>query len=276
MKKQLSVRILTTLAIVVASLLILGTVIPSKATSMETILSPDENEAVVRYESIQVLNIKYPNGGDIRDKLVGQNVVLEFSVDSSNHAMQTLMEDMNAYLVRERESPVTISDLIIDYRGELKGLNDFAALSHKVTARMKITGHILGELQNGETGKLIDLNWRTFTIGQPVFVQTAEYGMVDINRPSGFLAATMPTLLNTLASEGTVSLLNKPALDFSKLGIPMEDWRWDYDRDEHVTVVVTAGEIGRLLQGEKLNMPFEHDGVSYGLELNIPPPSGTI
>jgi hypothetical protein len=93
-KKQLSVRILTTLAIVVASLLILGTVIPSKATSMETILSPDENEAVVRYESIQVLNIKYPNGGDIRDKLVGQNVVLEFSVDSSNHAMQTLMEDM--------------------------------------------------------------------------------------------------------------------------------------------------------------------------------------
>lgn len=275
MQRRQSVKV-SALAAVIASLLILSTSIPVKSTSMDTILSPNENEAVVRYESVQVLNIKYPNGGDIGTKLAGQNIQIEFNVDSSDPSMQTLMKDMNAYLLRERESTATVSDLVIDYRGQLKGLKEFAALSHKLTVKMKITGYVMGELQNERTGKLIDLNWRTFIISQAVFVKTEEYGVIDINRPSGFIAATMPTLLKALATEGTLELLNKPALDFSKLAIPMDQWRWDYDSDERVTVVVTAGTIGRILQGEEQNVTFEHQGVLYGLELSIPPPSGTI
>lgn len=265
-----------TLAAAIASLLVLSTATPVKSASIDTTLSPDANEAVVRYESVQVLNIRYPNGGDIGAKLAGQNIQIEFSVDSNDPEIQTLMKDINTYLLRERESTATISDLVIDYRGELKGFNEFAALSHKVTVKMKITGYVMGELPNEKAGKLIDLNWRTFIISQPVFVETKEYGVMDINRPSGFIAATIPTLLKALATEGMLELLNKPALDFSKLAIPMDQWRWDYDSDERVTVVVTAGTIGRILQGEKQNVAFEHQGVRYGLELSIPPPSGTI
>lgn len=264
------------IVVLIASVLILSIPIHTKATSMQTVLSPNQNEAVVTYESIQTLNIKYPNGGDIGSKLVGQNVVIEFSVDSSDPSMQMLMKDMNTYLLRERESPAYVTDVVIDYRGELKGFDEFAALSHKVNVKMRIAGHIMGELSNGQTATLIDLNWRTFVISQPVFVQTDEYGVMDINRPSGFIAATMPTLLNALANESTLSLLNKPALDLSKLAIPLDQWRWDYDRDEQVTVIVTSGTIGRILEGEKKNVVFERQGVPYGLELNIPPPSGTI
>lgn len=225
---------------------------------------------------LQVLNIKYPHNSDIATKLAGQTILVELSVDSSEQGIKRLMEDVNAYLLRERDSPVSISDMIIDYRGELRGLNDFAALSQKVTVKMTINGYVMGEIyDDGQSAKLIDLNWRTFIISQPLFVKT-QYGMMDINRPSGFIAATIPTLLHTLANDGTVGLLNRPALDFSNLSIPMEQWRWDYDRDEHVTVIITAGSIGRPLQGEKHNVVFDHEGTPYGLELNIPPPSGTI
>jgi hypothetical protein len=239
---------------------------------MDTILSPDKDQAVVRYESVQVLNIKYPNGGDIGSKLVGQNLVIELTKDSKDPAIQMLIRDMNAYLLSERESPVIISDLMIGYRGELKGLNDFAALSQKLAIRMTINGLVMGELSDGQTGKLVDLNWRTFVISRPVFVQTEEYGALDINRPLGFIAATMPTLLNALAAEGTLSLLNNPSLDFSKLGVPMEQWRWDYDSNERITVIVTAGSV----YPDRHDVSFQHQGVPYELELRIPAPSGTI
>jgi hypothetical protein len=179
---------------------------------------------------------------------------------------------MNSYLLSERESPVTISDLVIDYRGELKGLNDFAAVSQKLAIRMTLNGLVMGELTDGQTGKLVDLNWRTFVISRPVFIQTQEYGVLDINRPVGFIAATMPSLLNALVVEGTLSLLNNPSLDFSNLGIPMEQWRWDYDSNERITVIVTAGSV----RPERHDVSFQHQGVPYELELSIPAPSATI
>lgn len=272
-----SARVLPALVAVLASLLILSTTaVPAKATSMETVLSPNENEAVVRYESVQVLNIKYPNGGEIGSKLAGKNIEIKFSVDSSDPAIQMLMKDMNAYLLRERGSTVTVKGLLIDYRGELKGFNELAALSHKVTVRMTIAGYVVGEVQDKEKGKMIDLNWRTFIMGQPVLVETEKYGLIDINRPSGFIMATIPSLMEALGYDRTLSLLNKPALDFSKFAIPMDDWRWDIDSNAQITVITTKGEIGRLLQSEKYDVPFEYKGMPHQISLTIPPPSGTI
>jgi len=265
------------LVMVLASLLIINmTTIPAKATSLETTLSPDENRAIVRYESVQVLNIKYPDGGDIGSKLAGKNIEITLTVDSRDPAIQMLMKDMNAYLHRERNSPVTVSDLLIDYRGELRGLNEFAALSHKVSVRMTIDGYVLGPAPNEENAKMLDLNWRTFIMSQPVLVETEEYGLLDINRPSGFIVATMPSLIETLSSEGTLSLLSRPALDFSRFAIPIDDWRWDVDGNEQITVITTKGEIGRPLDSERYDVPFEHKGVPHQLSLTIPPPSGTI
>lgn len=262
---------------VLASLLILNiTTIPAKATSLETVLSPDENRAVVRYESVQVLNIKYPDGGDIGSKLAGRNIEIAFSVDSRDPAIQSLMKDMNAYLSRERNSPVTVSDLLVDYRGKLTGLNEFTALSHKVSVRMTIDGYVLGPAPNEENAKMLDLNWRTFIMSQPVLVETKEYGLLDINRPLGFIIATIPSLMETLSYEGTLSLLNRPALDFSRFAIPIDDWRWDVDGNEQITVITTKGEIGRPLDSERYDVPFEHKGMPHQLSLTIPPPSGTI
>lgn len=275
--QQGSAKVLPSLVAVLAVLLILSTTtIPTKATSMETILSPNENEAVVRYESIQVLNIKYPDGGDIGSKLAGKNIEIEFSVDSRDSAIQMLMKDMDAYLLRERNSTVNVTSLHIDYKGELTGFNEFAALSHKVTVKMTIAGYLVGELQDEERVKMLDLNWRTFVMSQPVLVETEKYGIIDINRPSGFIMAIIPSLMEELSYEGTMSLLNKPALDFSKFAIPMDDWRWDVDYNAQITVITTQGEIGRPLEPEKYEVPFEHKGTPHQLSLTIPPPSGTI
>ncbi len=267
---------LPVLAIALASLLIL-TIVPSNATSLDTILSPELNEADVRYESLQILNIKYPSGSNIGSQLEGQNLVIEFTVDSSDPGIQMLMKDMNAYLLRERGSTVTVSDLVIHYKGVLVGLKDSAALTHKVGVEMTIAGYVIGDMSNGELGKLVDLNWRTFIMDQRVEVQTENWGPIDINRPSGFIYATIPLLMEALSYDGTLSLLNKPALDFSQFAIPVEEWKWQVDSNEQITVVTTQGGLGVDPKPTRYNVPFnDEQGKPHELSLTIPPPSGTI
>ncbi|MGH9923553.1 MAG: hypothetical protein ACRD38_12460, partial [Nitrososphaerales archaeon] len=165
MQKRSAVT-LPILVTVLASLLVVSTVVPSKATSLDAVLSPKLNQADVRYESLQVLNIKYPSGSNIGSQLEGQNLVIELTVDSSDPGIQMLMKDMNAYLLRERGSTVTVSDLVIHYKGVLAGLKDSAALTHRVGVEMTIAGYVIGDVSNGELGKLVDLNWRTFIMDQ--------------------------------------------------------------------------------------------------------------
>jgi hypothetical protein len=271
-----SAATLPTVVTVLASLLVVSAV-PSNATSLDTVLSPELNEADVRYESLQVLNIKYPSGSNIGSKLVGQNLVIEFTVDSSDPGIQMLMKDMNAYLLRERGSTVTVSDLVIHYKGALAGLKDLAALTHKVGVEMTITGYVIGDVGNSELGKLVDLNWRTFIMDQRVEVQTENWGPIDINRPSGFIYATIPSLMEALSYEGTLSLLNKPALDFSQFAIPVEEWKWQVDSNEQITVVTTQGGLGVDPKPTRYNVPFnDEQGNPIELSLTIPPPSGTI
>jgi hypothetical protein len=272
-----SALVLPATVVVLASLLILNTAVPSKAASMNTILSPNANEAVVKYESLQVLNIKYPSGSNIGSKLIGQNVVIEFTVDSSDPGIQMLMKDMNAYLLRERGSTVTVSDLVIHYKGVLAGLKDSAALTHKVGVEMTIAGYVIGPVKEGEDGKLVDLNWRTFIMDQRVEVQTEKWGMIEINRPSGFILATIPSLMESLSYDRTLELLNKPALDFSQFAIPVDEWKWQVDSNEQITVVTTQGGLGVDPKPARYNVSFNDDqGKPHELSLTIPPPSGTI
>jgi hypothetical protein len=265
------------LVTVLASLLILSTLVPSRATSIDTTLSPEENKSIVRYESSQLLNIKYPSGSEIGSQLDGQNIVIGFTVDSSDPGIQMLMKDMNAYLLRERDSPATVSDLVINYKGELVGMKDLAALTHQVSVKMALAGYVIGPYNDGERdGKLVDLNWRTFIMDQRVEVQTENYGLIDINRPSGLIYATVPSLMESLSYDRTLELLNKPALDFSKFAIPVEDWRWQIDGNEQITVITTQGGIGIDPNPTIYDVPFEHEGKSHQMTLKIPPPSGTI
>ena len=276
MQKRSAV-VLPATVVVLASLLILNTAVPSKATSMDTVLSPNANEAVVKYESLQVLNIKYPSGSNIGSKLAGQNVVIEFTVDSSDPGIQMLMKDMNAYLLRERGSTVTVSDLVIHYKGVLAGLKDSAALTHKVGVEMTITGYVIGPVKDGEDGKLVDLNWRTFIMDQRVVVQTEKWVMIEINRPSGFILAAIPSLMESLSHDRTLELLNKPALDFSQFAIPVDEWKWQVDSNEQITVVTTQGGLGVDPKPTRYDVPFDDDrGRPHELSLTIPPPSGTI
>ncbi len=275
MQKKSAVR-LPIIVTVLASLLVITTAVPSSATSLDTVLSPILNEADVRYESLQVLNIKYPSGSNIGSKLEGQNLVIEFTVDSSDPGIQMLMKDMNAYLLRERGSTVTVSDLVIHYKSVLAGLKDSAALTHKVGVEMTISGYVIGDVSNGELGKLVDLNWRTFIMDQRVEVQTENWGPIDINRPSGFIYATIPSLMEALSNEGTLSLLNKPALDFSQFAMPVDEWKWQVDSNEQITVVTTQGGLGVDPKPTRYNVPFNHEGRPHELSLTIPPPSGTI
>jgi len=140
---------------------------------------------------------------------------------------------------------------------------------------MTITGYLLEDYKDEQEGQMLDLNWRTFIMSQPVLVET-DFGVIDINRPSGFIMATVPSLIEALSQEGTISLLNKPALDFSKFAMPMDEWRWDFDSNAQITVVTTKGGIDKPLRAEMHSAAFEYKGTPYELSLTIPAPSGTI
>ncbi len=283
------------LALSLSSLILLATMPAAFAFQLNAVISPTRDSAEAIYRSVQVVYIEYPNGGQIKSMLQNVNDELKFSADKNTPGMSELIGKINNALVKERKSPALVEDLKIDYKMVLKGENDKAVLEQSIKVDALITGFVIQPAAYDDPA-LIDLNWRGFRVMDPIMIQTQEYGLVDINLPSGYLYARQPQLMSMLEKTDATTILNQPLLDYTEfVDLTLDKWHslfnpisgqqqgaeFGFEEEEGAKAVTiySAGE-GSLREGiyreKTLKVDITIDGVAYTVRSTSPQSSGTM
>ncbi|MFQ5970457.1 MAG: hypothetical protein ACE5J2_08190 [Nitrososphaerales archaeon] len=217
------------LTVALTSILLTSMTIPAFAVQLDTLLIPKRDRAEALYRSLNVVYIEYPNGGKLKSILENENDEIAFVVDKNTPGVKDLIDKMNQNLLRERNSPVLVEDIKIDYKASLKGDNTRAALEHNIRLDVLITRFVL-HAGSASEGTLIDLNWRGISVDDPVVVKTEQYGDFEINFPSGYFYARQPEVMNFLENTDADSLLSQASIDFREFtNLSIDKWHWLYD-----------------------------------------------
>src|SRR5690242_13105166 len=131
--------------------------------------------------------IEYPNGGKLKDLLVGKNYTISFTENSNNTSVQDLMHQLNTALTRDQKSPVIITDLTVQYTATLTGDDKSASIDYNLELIPTLTSYVIKKGANDNDPTVIDAAWMGITIKDPVIIKTAQYGDVEINDPISFV-----------------------------------------------------------------------------------------
>lgn len=277
------------------SILLASLLIPAFAVQLDTLLMPKKDTAEALYKSVDILYIEYPNGGKVKSQLENVSDQISFTADKNTPGVPELIDRINQNLVKERQSPVIIEDIKIDYRATLDGEGDRAILERLLKLDMLVTNFVIGG-GSADEGTLIDLNWRGFSIDEPIPIKTEEYGDVDINLPSGYFYARQPETMKILENSEASKILNQPSIDFLDFTeLPLKNWHWSFDPTGSIKEsegfgfkeigganVVTffalgEGSIREGIQREKINkVDVAVDGEQYVVRSTTPPSAASI
>src|SRR5690606_15979641 len=97
---------------------------------------------------------------------------------------------INKKLLSEKQSLVKFEYATLDYRAILNGGPTSAIFSYQVKLHPAITNLVTES--NGTSSSVLDIDWRSIALADPLIVNTPEYGQIDINRPIGGLEKLAP------------------------------------------------------------------------------------
>ncbi len=199
------------------------------AVQFQAAISPSSNLGQVVFTGDRILTLKYPAGSPIAQQLNGKKDSISFTENSTNpgSGINEILNSINSVLLSEKKSLVKFENATVNYRAAINGGPTQATVSYQVTLKPYMTNLVTSK--NGTETSLVDLDWRSFSVSQPLYVNTQKYGKIDINRPIGGLEKLVPSLAPKLASSSLTSTLNQPILDFSDFSASMENWHFLFD-----------------------------------------------
>ena len=211
------------LSVLVASVLVLGTVSTSNAAQLETRINTntDASEFKIRYQ--KTIFIEYTEGGQIADKLRGNEWSISASAPSGSSDSVAIANAINKNLVSDG-SHAQVSDLNVDYLATLKGNPLGAALDLQVLIVGDIGSYVI-RAADGQNPALIDMGWRAITVDGPITIDGTE-----INLPFSAIESQDPELASIIAGSEAENLLkvNLINADFIR-DQPLSNWHFLFD-----------------------------------------------
>ena len=206
--------------------------------------------------------------------------------------MENVLKDINNVILREKNSPIQIQDAELEYTAQVRGDQNKVSLAYKIKFYPTITNFIL---PNNGTVDVIDLDWRSFKVNEPLVISTPEYQNFNINSPIGIIEQEFPDAAQKLSTSKEIDVvLKSPLLDYEELGMPMDRWHFLFDPTgsqasaagvfEEVggVNVVSIFSLGESSFREGTHAATEQnakgqiDGSDVSIKSSIPPPSGQI
>ena len=206
--------------------------------------------------------------------------------------MQQLINTLNTDIRTQKGSPVRIENATLDYTGSIKGSSDKVQLAYKIVIEGILSGIVLDRT---EQGNVLDLDWRSVVVDEPLPVNAPQYGNISVNYPIGLLQVTYPNVAQGLLNSQAAAVMREPLFSFKDMGIPMDRWHFLFDPTGSQAGAAGAGfqEIGgaRVVSiyslGESsfregtFSEKVTHASANLGgskveVESSTPPPSGQI
>jgi hypothetical protein len=282
---------------ILAALLISSFVYQSYAADLSATLNPDRDRSEASYIGARTITLEYPAGSSLAQELDGKNERIQFSLngtatDQNSTGLSGVIAAINRALV-QADSPVQASQADVSYTGVLRGGPTSTVISYRVEIKPTLESFVLQRGEGGQSGHVVDLEWRGITAGEPLVVNAPDVGQININYPIGLLQVLHPTLAQNLESTQAKEVFDEPILNFADFNAPMSSWHQLFDPvgayGGSVNLTGTEGakalsvySLGESSLREGTHATEEKDATAVidGVEVKVhsatPPPSGQI
>lgn len=285
----------TALFAVVATLLISTFISQAFAVDMSAVLVPDRDKTDARFVAIRTVTLDYPAGSAFSQELNNVNDRLTFTVNGTLQqpgAAGNILTAVNRALA-DAKSPVQNTAVSLVYTGVIRGTDTRAVISYKVELYPVLEKFVLQRGEGGQSGHIVDLEWRGISIGGPVVVNTEQYGEFDVNRPLALLQELHPQLAQGLDGTQASEILDEPLLNFEDFNTSMSVWHKLFDpvgtygggvglqgtEGAKALTVYSFGE-GSIREGAHSTVEKNADVNIGGADIKVhsqnPPPSGQL
>ncbi len=216
------------LACIISTILITGFMTHASAVQFTAFLPPQTNSAQPDLTAVRFLTFNYDPGSALAQQFNGKAEHVRFTVNGTGGGMSQLISTFNQDIASEKQSPVRFNNATLQYTGDLIGEPNQLLVSYKVDLKPFISNYVLQ--QNGPQGAVIDLDWRSVVVNQPLIVDTPKYGKIDVNFPIGLFQVTHPQLAQQLLnSRATAAIMQDPLFNLQPVGQSLDSWHFLFD-----------------------------------------------
>ncbi len=211
------------------------------AIEMTTVVVPSLDQAQAQFTGDGILTITYDPNSALSKNLTGVHENIKFKANVSTPGMQELISTINQVL-NQKQSSARIQNATLDYNAQIHGTPGQLKISYLVRFKPLIQGVTLPN-QNDTAVNVVDMDWRSFVVPQPLNLQAPGVGEINVNYPMGLIQAKLPIIATQLASSDAGKLLMKPIFDFTLMGQSLDSWHFLFDP--------TGSQAGMLGSGFK-------------------------
>ncbi|HXG05982.1 MAG TPA: hypothetical protein VNI77_01485 [Nitrososphaera sp.] len=284
----------TVLSGIVASILVSSFVAQAYAADVAAFLVPSRNNAEGSFIGVKTVTLTYPSDSSISQVLNGETRRVSFTLNGTagqddGSGISQAINLLNQALL-EVKSPAQASEASISYTAVLRGDASRTIISYKTEIKPLLENYLL---EDQGSRQLIDLEWRGFTIDDPIILNAPEIGEIDVNHPIGLIQALYPDIAAQLLNTDARQVLIDPILNFEEFDAPMSTWHVLFDPvgayGERVGLQGTEGaqvlsvySLGESSLREGTHEPLEKDasvtidGANVRVHSTTPPPNAQV
>lgn len=216
----------------------MGFVCQAFAVQMTAVLVPSKDSSQPVFTGVRFITLKYDPGSPLSKLLNGKSEHVTFTMKGTAGGMSRVVSAFNNAIATQKQSPVRIENGTLSYSADLIGQPDSAQLSYKVDFNPTMSNFVL---QKGPQGTVVDLDWRSIAVNDPLILNAPKYGMMSVNYPIGLLQAIHPDLVRQFLNSQSAAIMNAPLFNFQPIGIPMDRWHFLFDPTGSLAGVAGSG-----------------------------------
>ena len=224
---------------ILSTVLIMGFASQAFAVQMTAVLIPSKDSSQPVFTGVRFIALKYNPGSPLSKLLNGKNEHVTFTMKGTAGGMSNLISTFNNAIATQKQSPVRIENGTLSYSADLIGQPDSAQLSYKIDFNPTMSNIVLQK--NGTQGTVVDIDWRSIVVNDPLVVDAPKYGKISVNYPIGLLQAIHPDLVQQFSNSQAAAIMKAPLLNFEPIGIPMDRWHFLFDPTGSLAGVAGSG-----------------------------------
>lgn len=247
--RLLRITISAIIMVLILPLLLPNYVLSAQAANIDGTISREDGESAFTLIAIKSVKIEYPQDSRIAELFNGKNQKYEIgpltannSADnngfvSSDNSTSKVAQILNDTIASKSGGDVSLEKLSLKYTTTTRGEQTSVRFVYRIQLDITIKGAIVQDQRNSALLNdtiIVNLGWRGLKVDNPLFIQTKQYGELDVNHPIGFIQKAYPSIAKDLSSvsEAYGIFEGESILDFEDFASPMEDWSLEYKSNQ--------------------------------------------
>jgi hypothetical protein len=221
----------------ILSVILITSFVPQAfSVQMTAVLVPSKDIAQPVFTGDRFITLKYSPGSTLSNLFNGKSEHVSFTMKAPSDVISAF----NNAIATQKQSPVRIKNGTLSYSADLVGQPDTVQLSYKVQFTPMISNFVL-QKTNGTQNTVVDIDWRSIIVNDPLIVDAPKYGKISVNYPIGLLQALHPDLVQQISKSQSADIFKAPLLNFETVGIPMDRWHFLFDPTGSLAGVAGSG-----------------------------------